>query len=195
MEMLERVYALNELLNEAIEKVSAVEAYIFVRSKVGFSEPQNNYLQTSFGALVESALINCAALFDRAKYRNEDNCSFEQIIEYYKTLDEKDKKKYQNFVPRIQALCLDFNTFFPKEIRNKLLAHKDLKMIFNHDIEPFKISDLKKVLLDGFKIVSDIMDVTVGAHPKPINFDEIIEKYKESLLAIADSDNNMEEKG
>ena len=190
MKMIERLYGLYELMNLATKRAAAVEAYIFVSNNVDCSLPQNEYLEMSYGALVESALLNCAALFDRAKYGKENNCSFKQIIYYCKKLEGKEKERYNSFVSRLEKLCSDFDSAFPSRIRNKLLAHKDLHELFRQEIKTIKISGIKEVLVKGYSIISEMFEVTVGAHPKPFDFDEIVEKYKKSLLSIADCANN-----
>lgn len=174
-------YVLNEQIEHTLDELAAFVAYNEIKSGVAISKSNLLYFDLLNNALFENMLMNFSTLFDRAKNSSDDNCSFKQLQISCKALSEQ---KYKSVIDEIDLLHSESEIALPKTIRNKLLAHKDSKKIFDLTISPIDLITVKNTLLHGHNIVSNTFEQNIGASIKQYDFEYVKNGYKQSLLSL-----------
>lgn len=98
----------------------------------------------------------------------------------------KDSKRFPNgeqdqLIVKIDELCLEYDKVISKNLRNKKIAHHDLKSMFNDTFSQVSFNDLVVLIENYSAILSKIGERLLGVE---LNFPTIssLEKaYKDSL--------------
>ena len=178
-------YALSQFINNAIQYVTAIEAYIELKKNISKSVPQNDFLELSYPALVENLFIEIDAIFDGVEYKGEKNCSLDALRELLESNKKYNNDNRDELVKEIDKIKKEYNkqVLTLKNSRNKLLAHHDLKEIFIHNRDTVDLKDIKDILSRAHQTISKVFEMVIGATFAEEDYNGKKEKYKISLLA------------
>ena len=178
-------YALSQFINNAIQYVTAIEAYIELKKNISESVPQNDFLELSYSALVENLFIEIGAIFDGVEYKGEKNCSLDALRELLESNKKYNNDNRDELVKEIDKIKKEYNkqVLTLKNSRNKLLAHHDLKEIFIHNRDTVDLKDIKDILSRAHQTISKVFEMVIGATFAEEDYNGKKEKYKISLLA------------
>ena len=172
-------YGLATLISDSVNKLQAIMVF-------GNKSPQRVRLKTSedwyalaYLGLLENLAINVASLLDRAKHGKDTNCNFNEL----KLVLERcsDKVRFQNVIVEIDTLLQKYEGLVPDVLRNKRIAHKDLDELFSCVEYDLDLLEISRFLIEGYKTVSDALELSVGARLNMLDFTLIEKKYEESL--------------
>ena len=184
MEIHEIVTALFQLLEKTLNELAAIQA--IQESRTNSKITSSRFLQLANDSIVDNILISFAALFDKAKFSNSDNCSFLRLKMLLESNDD-DKKKYDSIISSINNISGESNSILPREFRNKTLAHNDWIEIFNHqNYLKYRSTDnldkIKDILIRCRKILSDILKIRFDIEAKEFDFIKEVNMYRKELL-------------
>lgn len=179
-------YALIELLNIAISRLVAVEAYQEAVKSHGLHAEKDSWFSIAFEAILECLVLDIASLLDKGKIQIRKtvstNCNFKEL-KYVLENTENGPVRFHGIIDRIDALCDANKDLLPDKLRHKRIAHKDLDELFNHDTTSvIELARMKAFLMEGRCITSDLMEMLVGARLKPYDFEAVKQSQIASIL-------------
>ena len=144
----------------------------------------NDFIDISQEALTRQLLSELSKIYDKESSCGRDNCSIKQLrkmISMHTEISNKDKTK---FLRQIDELQKSYEFLLPSDVRNKKLAHYDLKSIHTQ-LGPSYISikDVERIIRDTDKLFVDI-GLSIFAGEVVFPYESLILKYKKSLFEI-----------
>lgn len=173
-------YGLSEIVNNAIHLLQGILAMGDNHPTRVRSNAKNDWYSLAYSALLKNLVLEVASLLDRAKYRNESNCNFKELKCVLESCDEA-KQKYQAVIAEIDELVAKYESILPEKLRHKVIAHKDLEKLFDGKDYYVNLIEISRFLMEGYKVISDVMELAVGATLEFPNLDAIKQNYEESL--------------
>lgn len=186
-------YALIYFIEQATEKLAAIEAYEAIAPDYVIPKEQIVIHEMAYQSIRDSLVVDAATLFDSDKTRGNANCSLLELKVLLKNDINKQHPAYirDKLIERIDTLNSRCKI---KALRNKQKAHHDLAEAFEKNNEEATTQELKALLDEAWAIVSDTFEMVFGAIPAPKDHTSTIEKYKQSLLScIGTSHTSLEE--
>jgi len=184
LEELEQVhivaYALETLIDGTFNKLQAIYAFGDSHSDRAKLSVNDDWYALVYSVLLESIALDVASLLDRAKYGKDSNCNFRELKRVIENCGDK-KARYDGVLNEIDKLIEKYNDIIPDVLRNKIIAHKDLEQLFTLNDYDVDLIGITRLLLEGYKIVSDVMELAVGAKLSFPDLDEKQKKYEASL--------------
>ena len=171
-------YALCHFVKEAIEILAALEAYETVLKNTDIPTPQNLFLQTAAESLRDDLIVKTAALYDKDKFGHKPNCSIAELETLINEDNKHDKVKKEELLKTIQNAkgIISF-----RDYRNKRKAHVDLESAFEKEVPFVTTEELKQLLFELRRIISLTFEYMFCVSLKSDNYEEIKEKYIESI--------------
>lgn len=177
-------YAITSVLNDANQKLQAIKAFRNVCPNRLVPASSGDWYSLAYWIMLDSLVLDITSLLDNAKFlkkkKEETNCSFDEL-KFILNCSDENRKKYHRVIVGIEALLKNYKGLIPENLRNKRIAHKDLNELFNWNHYDIKIDEITKFLVDGYKIASDTLELTIGAIIQVNSFDFLKQKYEESL--------------
>ena len=177
-------YGLSALIEKAINKLQAILAFGENYPQRIELETNNDWYALSYSILLESLVLDIASLLDKAKYYSKNsieiNCNFKELKLILKKCSEK-AKRYQSIILRIDKMLNKYNDLVPDVLRNKRIAHKDLKEVFSWKEYNVNLIEINRFLVEGDIILSEVFELAVGPRLELVDFDSIKKKYENSL--------------
>ena len=177
-------YALDELINRAINKLQAYVAFSDFYPQRANMSMKDDWYALAHSSILENLLVDIASMTDRAKHHTKEsfdtNCNFREL-RYVLTYCENDSQKYQSVIQEIDSFLNTYDNVVPDILRNKVLAHKDLDELFAWRDYNVNLIEITRFLIEGKKIISDTLEVKFGVHMIIPDFESIKNKYVESL--------------
>lgn len=95
---------------------------------------QNAYIDVAQEALWRQLMSELSKIYDRKSTCGSDNCSIRQLRQCCLNHATAMHGKSSELIAQLDALCERYESLFSRELRNKKLAHYDLKAVFrkNH---------------------------------------------------------------
>lgn len=171
-------YALCHFVKEAIEILAALEAYETVLKNTDIPTPQNLFLQTAAESLRDDLIVKTAALYDKAKYGTDSNCSIDELESLIQKDEKHDIVKKRELLRRIRTAkgLITFRLY-----RNKRKAHIDLDAAFEMKVPMISTDEIKNLLFELREIISLTFEYLFSTPMNEHNYEEAKEKYIESL--------------
>lgn len=173
-------YGLSEIVNNAIHLLQGIFAMGDNYPTRVRSNAKNDWYSLAYSALLKNLVLEVASLLDRAKYGRDSNCNFQELKCVLENCDDP-KQKYQTVIAEIDELLAKHKNMLPDSLRNKVLAHKDLEKLFSLEEYDVNLAEISRFLIEGYKIVSDVMEQTIGVSLPFPDYDAIKHNYEESL--------------
>lgn len=173
-------YGLSKLVEEAISILQGILAFGDNYPMRASSNAKEDWYSLAYSALLKNLVLEAASLLDHAKYRKESNCNFKELKYVLENCDET-KQKYQTVIADIDELLAKHENVLPDDLRHKVIAHKDLDKLFAGEEYTVNLIEISRFLMEGYKVVSDVMELAVGAPLQFPNLDAIKQSYEESL--------------
>ena len=179
------VCALDKLIDNAISRLAAVEAYETVAHEHEIPATSAEFLEASYVALKDGVTIAVASIFERDKTCGKTNCSLGEVKNLLGNdtafrLSDTNRKELAN---SIECLTNKYKNSGIDDLRKKTKAHYDLDEFFIREQEEGSVDDLKNLLFGARKIMCDFfnkwLDITVTWE----NYDNRVSRYKQALLA------------
>ena len=172
-------YGLKTLLDSATDRLQAIWAFDESYPDRVLLNPAEDWYALSYEALLESLAIDITSLMERAKFGDDRNCSFKELKLVLNNSTEKEK--YQELIDKTSTFLKKYEDIVPADLRNKRLAHKDLKKLFEYKDHSLNLIEITRFLYEGYILISDILRISVGAEIAMPDMDSIKKKYQESL--------------
>lgn len=157
------------------------------KDKVVIDNMNNPYLITSAHASKMQLITEIAKFFDKEKNKDNVNCSINELRFVLENNDKyKSNDETEAYLNKIEELCKRYENIISKKVRNKTLAHNDLKQLFESDpvLDTIQFDEIYELVRDIDVFISTVCVVIVGATTKIIDFEELKENYKKSLYMI-----------
>ena len=175
-------YGLNEVIDEAFHLLQGIMAFGEKYPDKVILPLESDWYALAYSALLKSLVIETASLLDRAKYRKDSNCNFRELQEVLES--NTDKHKYQKSIDQIENLLKEYDNLIPDVLRNKIVAHRDLEKLFANEEYGINLIEITRFLLEGHIIISDVLELSVGAKLANPDLDSIKRIYEKSLVLL-----------
>lgn len=173
-------YGLSEVVDNAIHLLQGILAMGEKYPKRVRTNAKNDWYSLAYSALLKNLVLEVASLLDHAKYGKDSNCNFKELQCVLKDCDES-KQKYQTVIAEIDELVAKYENILPEKLRHKVIAHKDLEKLFDGKDYYVNLIEISRFLMEGYKVISDVMELAVGVTLEYPNLDTIKQNYEESL--------------
>lgn len=173
-------YGLSEIVNNAIHLLQGIFAMGEKYPQRVRSNAKKDWYSLAYSALLKNLVLEVASLLDRAKYKKDTNCNFKELKFVLEKSDES-KQKCQTVISEIDLFLKKYESILSDGLRDKVIAHKDLEKLFSLEEYDVNLAEISRFLIEGYKIVSDVMKQTVGTTLQFPDFDAIKHNYEESL--------------
>lgn len=180
------VCALDKLIDNAISRLAAVEAYETVSNEHEIPESAAEFLKASYAALKDGVTIAVASVFEGDKTCGKTNCSLGEV----KNLLANDTgfrlsaESRKNLTDSIEDLTNTYRESGIKNLRNKTKAHFDLDEFFVREQGEASVKELRDLLFGARKIMNDFFNKWLGITVDWEDYDNRVSRYKQSLLAF-----------
>ncbi len=144
----------------------------------------NDFIDISQESLMRQLLSELSKIYDRESSCGRDNCSIKQLRKMISMIEEIGSKDRVELLRQIDELQKSYECLLPSDVRNKKIAHYDLKSIqiqFGPSYVLFK--DIEK-LVEGTDSLFAKIGNTIFAGELFSPYYYLVKKYKESLLEI-----------
>ena len=173
-------YGLIHLVDKAFHLLQGILAFgEKYPDKIVLSE-QDDWYSLAYMALLKNLVIEVASLLGRAKYGNDSNCNFQELKLVLSSNSEK-KQRYHEVIDDIDKMLLEYNKVIPSTLRNKVIAHKDLETLFCGEEYNVDLIGITRFLLEGYRIIFNVFELTVGATFEFPDAGAVKQKYEESM--------------
>ena len=181
--------ALIILFQFAQKYAAALEAYGNVYKDDG---AQNAYIDVAQEALWRQLMSELSKIYDRESTCGSDNCSIRQLRQCCLNHATAMHGKSSELIAQLDALCERYESLFSRELRNKKLAHYDLKAVFLQEPPPIAFDDVEQFINDTAHTLQQIGDCLLGVE---VNFvyDELVKIFQASLLKLTIGDESHDQ--
>ena len=100
--------------------------------------------------------------------------------------------KSSELTAQLDALCERYESLFSRELRNKKLAHYDLKAVFTQEPPPIPFDDVEQFINDTAHTLQQVGDCLLGVKVD-FGYDELVKKYQASLLKLTIGDESYDQ--
>lgn len=176
--------ALIILFQFAQKYAAALKAYGNVYKDDG---AQNAYIDVAQEALWRQLMSEMSKIYDRESTYGSDNCSIRQLSRCCLNHATAMHGKSSELTAQLDALCERYESLFSRELRNKKLAHYDLKAVFTQESPPIVFDDVEQFINDTAHTLQQVGDCLLGVKVD-FGYDELVKKYQASLLKLTIGD-------
>lgn len=181
--------ALIILFQFAQKYAAALKAYGNVYKDDG---AQNAYIDVAQEALWRQLMSEMSKIYDRESTFGSDNCSIRQLSRCCLNHATAMHGKSSELVAQLDALCERYESLFSRELRNKKLAHYDLKAVFSQEPPPVVFDDVEQFINDTAHTLQQVGDCLLGVKVD-FDYDELVKKYQASLLKLTIGDESHDQ--
>ena len=157
---------LTTFCNESIEYISAIDAFERAKGEVGREEvPELSLIAVCRRALERQYIASIQLIFDKAHFKQRDNCSVMLLRELCLTDEMKILFKDGEEDEIIQALnqCQkQYEKCIPLEIRNRMMAHHDLEKIRSLESTYVYFEDIKNLIIQLSEVLNKVASRLMG---------------------------------
>lgn len=181
--------AIITLFQFAQKYAAALKAYGNVYKDDG---AQNAYIDVAQEALWRQLMSEMSKIYDRESTCGSDNCSIRQLRQCCLNHATAMHGKSSELIAQLDALCERYESLFSRELRNKKLAHYDLKAVFSQEPPPIAFDDVEQFINDTAHTLQQIGDCLLGVE---VNFvyDELVKIFQASLLKLTIGDESHDQ--
>lgn len=181
--------AIITLFRFAQKYAAALKAYGNVHKDDG---AQNAYIDVAQEALWRQLMSELSKIYDRESTCGSDNCSIRQLRQCCLNHATSMHGKSSELIAQLDALCERYESLFSRELRNKKLAHYDLKAVFSQEPPPIAFDDVEQFINDTAHTLQQIGDCLLGVE---VNFvyDELVKIFQASLLKLTIGDESHDQ--
>jgi hypothetical protein len=173
-------YGLIHCLNQIREYIAILKVYN--KTCVNL---QNRFLNESEIAIAQQLLLNITKLFEQGKNGSNENCSIHLLLDLCtKSTQKFPDNENDRLLLEIKQLCLEYESMPLKKIRDKMLAHNDLKSLFSNTSSLVDLDRLTLLIENCSIIVSDVGERLLGVETNFISIDDLERLYADSLKEL-----------
>ena len=143
-------------------------------------EPSNDWYALAYTALLKNLALDIVSLNGNAKYGHDSNCNFKELKNVILLFGENTPTE-RTIIGAIDTFLDKYKDLISADLRNKVLAHKDLDYLFNGKDFNVDLISINRYLLEGYGIVSATFELAIGAKLEAPNLDAIRNQYNDSL--------------
>lgn len=181
--------AIITLFRFAQKYVAALKAYGNVYKDDG---AQNAYIDVAQEALWRQLMSELSKIYDRKSTCGSDNCSIRQLRQCCLNHATAMHGKSSELIAQLDALCERYESLFSRELRNKKLAHYDLKAVFSQEPPPIPFDDVEQFINETAHTLQQIGDCLLGAEVNS-GYDELVKNFQASLLKLTIGDESHDQ--
>lgn len=149
------------------------------------SEKSNIFLQISEESLSRQLLLNIAKLFDSAETCGHPNCSILQFRNYFlSTFPNNTNDSAHRILTSLEKLQQTFEVTISRIVRNRKLAHFDLKDLFSFSVVEISFHDLEILILDLISTLSAIATFLSVPHYPFVSISEYSQIYNKAIHSL-----------
>ena len=153
---------------------------------------QNAYIDVAQEALWRQLMSEMSKIYDRESTYGSDNCSIRQLSRCCLNHATAMHGKSSELTAQLDALCERYESLFSRELRNKKLAHYDLKAVFTQESPPIVFDDVEQFINDTAHTLQQVGDCLLGVKVD-FGYDELVKKYQASLLKLTIGDESYDQ--
>lgn len=153
---------------------------------------QNAYIDVAQEALWRQLMSEMSKIYDRESTFGSDNCSIRQLSRCCLNHATAMHGKSSELTAQLDALCERYESLFSRELRNKKLAHYDLKAVFSQEPPPIAFDDVEQFINDTAHTLQQVGDCLLGVKVD-FGYDELVKKYQASLLKLTIGDESHDQ--
>ena len=143
-------------------------------------EPSNDWYALAYTALLKNLAIDIVSLNGNAKYGHDSNCNFKELKNVI-LLFGNNTPTERTIIEAIDTFLDKYKNLISADLRNKVIAHKDLDYLFNGKDFNVDLININRYLLEGYEIVSAAFELAIGAKLKEPDLDAIRNQYTASI--------------
>lgn len=181
--------AIITLFQFAQKYAAALKAYANVYKDDG---AQNAYIDVAQEALWRQLMSELSKIYDRESTCGSDNCSIRQLRQCCLNHATAMHGKSSELIAQLDALCERYESLFSRELRNKKLAHYDLKAVFSQEPPPIPFDDVEQFINETAHTLQQIGDCLLGAEVN-FGYDELVKNFQASLLKLTIGDESHDQ--
>ena len=153
---------------------------------------QNAYIDIAQEALWRQLMSEISKIYDRKSTCGSDNCSIQQLRHCCLNHAPALHGKSSELIAQLDALCERYESLFPRELRNKKLAHYDLAAVFSQEPSPIAFGEVEQFINETAHTLQRVGDYLIGANVNLV-YDELVKKYQASLLKLTIGDESHDQ--
>ncbi len=181
--------AIITLFQFAQKYTAALKAYGNVYKDDG---AQNAYIDVAQEALWRQLMSELSKIYDRESTCGSDNCSIQQLRQCCLNHATAMHGKSSELIAQLDALCKRYESLFSRELRNKKLAHYDLKAVFSQEPPPIPFDDVEQFINETAHTLQQIGDYLLGVEVN-FGYDELVKNFQASLLKLTIGDESHDQ--
>lgn len=179
------VCALDRLIDDALSRLAAMEAFEITSKECVIPDPTLDYLTISSSAIKDSVTLAVAAIFEKDKTCGYTNCSLGEVknllvndIDFH--LSASSRTELNESISKLMEQYQNSGIY---EQRNKTKAHYDLTEFFVQEYRDPSIEELKSLLFGARAIMNDFFNKWLGVTVIWEDYADRVFRYKQSLLS------------
>lgn len=181
--------AIITLFQFAQKYTAALKAYGNVYKDDG---AQNAYIDVAQEALWRQLMSELSKIYDRESTCGSDNCSIQQLRQCCLNHATAMHGKSSELIAQLDALCKRYESLFSRELRNKKLAHYDLKAVFSQEPPPIPFDDVEQFINETAHTLQQIGDYLLGVEVN-FGYDELVKNFQAGLLKLTIGDESHDQ--
>lgn len=171
------LYALATPVNESIKHMAALNV---INEKINIGE--NQFFTILSETTSQCLLMELSNIYDSASFKTDSNCSIKKL----KEVCLNDLKHFPNgqnddIISEIDNLCNMFEEVVSKHLRNKKLAHYDLKEMFSGKQSCLSASKVQELTEKTAQLLAKVSNRILGAELKLQSINDYMTDYEKSL--------------
>ena len=173
-------YGLATLLHDIAHTLQALLSASEIFPNRIMQEPSNDWYALAYTALLKSLALDVVSLSGNAKYGHDSNCNFKELKNVI-LLFGNNTPTERTIIEAIDTFLDKYKDLISADLRNKVIAHKDLDYLFNGKDFNVDLININRYLLEGYEIVSAAFELAIGAKLKEPDLDAIRNQYTASI--------------
>lgn len=181
------------LSGEIWEYIAIIKAYKKISAKGGNKSGAPSFLDVAVRAIWGQLLLDISKVFDRARTFENENCSIDLLKELIQKSSIFSEAEKVQIVQEANQLCEGFDEIVTREMRNKQIAHYDLKVLLDHvkrDVNSEKLEEFA-VCVVGFLSKVSLRFLDDRARVRFCSLEDVMKKYEDDMIKIYKSNRTL----
>lgn len=176
---------INSLFGFSIRYTAALKAYGLVFG----DDQENRFLSLAHESLWRQLMSELSKIYDRALTCGKENCSIERLEKACEESPFLSSERRDEFTKNMENMRKRYEMLFPRELRNKKLAHYDRAAIRKQIVDDYCFDDIELFVRDTASLLDKIGSAVLPADITSRNYDGLARDFENSLLLLQERQN------
>lgn len=176
---------INSLFSFSISYTAALKAYGLVFG----DDQENRFLSLAHESLWRQLMSEISKIYDRASTCGKENCSIERLEKACEESQFLSSERQEEFTENMGDMRKRYEMLFPRELRNKKLAHYDRAAIRKQIVDDYCFDDIELFVRDTASLLDKIGSAVFPADVTSRNYDGLVGDFENSLLLLQERQN------